>query len=139
MVYFLVYVSSATGQWSKRDVDDVLSWSRPNNDRLGISGMLLFKGGNLMQVLEGEESTVRELYATISADPRHKGIITILDGYHETRQFPGWSMAFRDLDGAAARAVEGYSEFMNTRLSSSEFAADPTLGQKLLTTFKMGR
>jgi FAD-dependent sensor of blue light len=139
VVYFLVYVSSATTLWSQADLDDILATSRRNNDHQNISGMLLYKGGNLMQMLEGEESTVCALYAKIALDQRHRGILKILDGTSEARQFPRWSMAFRDLDGADARALPGYSDFMNTRLAGAEFAADPTLGQKLLTMFKTSR
>lgn len=136
MVYFVVYVSSSPTRWSLRDLDELLAQSRLKNDRLGISGMLLYKGGNWMQALEGAESTVREVFTEIAADPRHKGILMLIDGHQETRQFPGWSMAFRDLDGARASAIPGYSNFMDIELTSSEFAADPTLCQKLLTTFK---
>lgn len=139
MVYFLVYVSSATTLWARPDLDHILAISRTNNDRSAITGMLLYKGGNLMQVLEGDEAPVRALYARIARDPRHRGMLTVLDGTTDARQFSGWSMAFRDLDGADARTMPGYSDFMNIRLVDTEFTADPTLGQKLVTMFKRTR
>ncbi len=51
MIYFLVYVSSATTLFSRSDLEDILVKSNQNNSRLGVSGALLYKGGNLMQVL----------------------------------------------------------------------------------------
>jgi len=136
MLYYLVYASSATGLYSRADLDGILAQSHANNERLGISGALLYKGGNLMQVLEGEQTAVEGLYATISRDPRHSGAIRILEGPQPGRQFPGWSMAFRDLNSPVNPATPGYSEFLNTRLSSSEFAANPSLCQSLLNSFK---
>jgi hypothetical protein len=34
-----------------------------------------------MQVLEGDERTVRALYEKIGVDPRHSGEITLLQGF----------------------------------------------------------
>ncbi len=133
---FLVYVSSATLLFPGEDLRALLATSRKNNAELGGTGMLLYKDGNFMQVLEGEEGAVRALYDKIGADPRHKGEITLRQGFTEERQFPDWSMGFRDLQSPEARAVPGYSEFLNTPLSGREFSGDPTRTQKLLLTFK---
>jgi hypothetical protein len=45
-------------------------------------------------------------------------------------------MGFRDLQSPEARAIPGYSEFLNTPLTAREFSEDPTRAQKLLLTFK---
>lgn len=135
-MFFLVYASSATRPFSESDLSDLLATSRENNARVGITGMLLYKDGNFMQVLEGEERAVRALYGKIGIDPRHKGEITLVRGFAGGRQFPDWSMGFRDLDSPEARAAPGYSEFLNTSLTGREFSADPTRAQRLLLTFK---
>ncbi|MEO8075346.1 MAG: BLUF domain-containing protein [Acidobacteriota bacterium] len=136
MMYFLVYVSSAVRLFSSSELAAILAQSRENNSKLGISGMLLYKGGNLMQVLEGEEAAVRTLYAKIARDPRHTGLLILLDGALSVRQFPDWSMAFRDLNAPEVLSTPGYSEFLNTPLTQAEFSSDPTRCQRLLTTFK---
>jgi hypothetical protein len=136
MLYSLVYVSSAVKLFSSAELVALLEKSRANNTRLGISGLLLYKDGNTMQLLEGERDTVLALYERIAADPRHRGLIRLLEGPIETRQFAEWSMAFHDLSAPEARAVPGYSEFLNTPLTGSEFSANPTRCQKLLATFK---
>ncbi len=97
--------------------------------------MLLYKEGNFMQVLEGEESAVRDTHQKISADPRHRGLITLLQGTTPERQFSEWSMGFRNL-GADTNSPEGYSEFLNVALTSSEFELNPSKAQKLLLMFK---
>jgi len=134
--YFLVYVSSATTLFSDGDLDDLLVTSRENNSRLNISGMLLYKGGNLMQVLEGDEAKVRALYAKITADRRHSGFIVLCDGFQAERQFSDWSMAFRNLNDSELPSTPGYSKFLNTPLTAPEFRADPSVSQQLLATFK---
>jgi Sensors of blue-light using FAD len=136
MIYYLAYVSSTMQPLSRTALVDLLATSRANNARLGITGMLLYKDGNVMQVLEGEPQNVRALYAKIARDPRHTGIVVLLQGTAETRQFPEWSMAYRDLNDADVSQIPGYSEFLNSPLTGAEFAADPTRCQKLLRVFK---
>jgi hypothetical protein len=135
-VFFLVYISSATQPFSVDDLSTLLAVSRKNNAELGITGMLLYKDGNFMQVLEGDERTVRALYEKIGVDPRHSGEITLLQGFVDERQFPDWSMGFRDLNSPEIRATQSYNEFLNTPLTGQEFSGDPSRSQKLLLTFK---
>jgi hypothetical protein len=97
--------------------------------------MLLYKDGNFMQVLEGEERVVRAVHITIAVDPQHRGVTTLLQGSTPGRQFPNWSMGFRDL-GADLDNPEGYSEFMNIPLTAAKFKSEPTKAQELLLTFK---
>lgn len=117
-------------------MSDLLATSRENNAKLGITGMLLYKDGNFMQVFEGEEEAVRALYEKIRADSRRSGVITLQQVLAEERQFPDWSMGFRNLDSPELRTVPGYSEFLNTPLTGGEFSADPSRSQRLLLTFK---
>jgi hypothetical protein len=135
-LFYLVYASSAVRPFSRPDLSDLLATSRENNARLGITGMLLYKDGNFLQALEGEEGAVRALYERIGTDPRHGGEITLLEGHTEERQFPDWSMGFRDLNSPEERDASGYSEFLNAPLTGQEFSDDPTRAQKLLLTFK---
>jgi len=88
-----------------------------------------------MQVLEGDESAVRVMYAKITADDRHQGHMILWDGYESARQFSDWSMAFRNLDRSDSVATPGYSEFLNTPLTDSVFA-NPSVYQRLLSTFR---
>ncbi len=79
-MFFLVYVSSATRPFSGEDLRVLLETCRKNNAELGVTGMLLYKDGNFMQVLEGDERKVRTLYEKISGDARHKDDIVLLQG-----------------------------------------------------------
>ena len=50
----IAYVSSTRELLSAEDIAQILSKSRENNGRRGITGMLLYKGGDVLQVLEGK-------------------------------------------------------------------------------------
>ena len=132
----LVYISSAKGEFSAADLVALLEQSRENNARLGITGMLLYKDGNFMQVLEGPDDVVRQLVKTIAADDRHHGIIQLLEWQIEQRQFPDWTMGFKDLNDPALRENPGYSEFMNQPLDSPMFRTEPSKARKLLEVFR---
>ena len=135
-MFYMIYVSSSTAPLSSDDLMALLEGARKHNASQGITGMLLYKEGNFMQALEGEEGVVRPLFERIQRDPRHSGVVVLLEGELEQRQFPDWSMAFQDLNSAEARSIPGYSEFLNASLVGKEFFADPTRCQKLLLTFK---
>ena len=135
-MYFLIYISIAKTPFSSEELAKSLQRWRSSNTRAEITGMLLYKDGNFMQVIEGEAATVQNLFAKISADPRHHKITTLLEGPAAEREFTDWSMGFTDLDTPQAAGVPGYSEFMNTELTTDAFAVNPTRAQKLLRIFK---
>lgn len=50
-MFSLTYVSSVVEPFSERELGELLPKSRENSRRLDITGMLLYKDGNFMQVL----------------------------------------------------------------------------------------
>ena len=135
-MYSLTYVSSAARPFTAEDLRALLTVSRTNNDRAGVTGMLLYKDGNFMQVLEGDREAVLGIKSKIVADPRHSGFMVLLTTETAQRQFGSWSMAFRDLQGAGNLSLAGYDEFLNTPLTDPRFRQVPTDCQKLLMIFK---
>ena len=135
-MYYTVYVSSATALLSEHELLDLLTTSRRNNRRLGITGMLLYKDGNFMQALEGPREAVERLEETIARDRRHHGMLTLLSGTADRRQFPEWAMGFRHLGGVDAAAVPGFTDFLLQPLTSSTFTEHPTRAHKLLLSFR---
>ena len=135
-IFFLVYVSSAVELMSSEDIRFLLSLCHVNNTKLNITGMLLHRDGNFMQMIEGDEKVVRSLLAKISKDPRHKNIITLIEGTTEERQFPDWTMAFRELNSPEVKALPGFNEFLNTPLTDKLFESKPSSAQRLLLSFK---
>ena len=134
-LFQLIYLSSATSLFSREDLVTLLVHCRANNERNHLTGMLLYKDGNIMQVLEGEQTAIERVFAAISQDPRHKGIIVLSKGEIPQREFGEWSMGFRDLGDPALRRLQGYSEFLNKSLVAEEFVSNPSAAQRLLRLF----
>jgi lipopolysaccharide biosynthesis regulator YciM len=135
-VFSLVYVSSAKQLFSEEELKALLEQSRDNNTRLGLTGLLLYKDGNFMQVLEGPEDAVKRLYNIIQKDPRHHGFLQLLRQQIREREFASWSMGFKNLKDVNLQQIPGYSAFMNEPLNSAGFQADPSRAQKLLGMFR---
>lgn len=95
----LMYVSSAVSPFSNEDLLELLEKARTKNDRLGITGMLLYKNADFMQALEGEEEQVLALADTISKDRRHTDVRVLLKAPAKNRESPDWTMGFRNLNG----------------------------------------
>jgi Sensors of blue-light using FAD len=132
----LVYTSSSVKPFSNEELLDLLTKSRQNNETLRITGMLLYKDGDFMQALEGEQDEVYSLSARIAKDPRHTNFVTLLDGPCSQREFPDWSMGFTNLTDLNPRDVPGYSTFLDSPLRAHVFAENPALCRKLLLLFK---
>jgi hypothetical protein len=132
----LVYVSSAVKPFGTEELTELLVKAREKNSRLGVTGMLLYQDGNFMQALEGEEPAVRQLYATISQDVRHRGTIVLLEEQISKRQFGDWSMGFRNLTDKEVHALPGFSPFMNRSLTADYYRHDPTGCLSLLALFR---
>jgi hypothetical protein len=135
-MFQLLYVSTATKPFNDTDLVVLLKAARQKNARLHINGMLLYKQGKFMQILEGEESAVRKLYAEISQDPRHGELTVILERQCSTSVFKDWSMGFANLRDDLIKTLPGYNHFLNTPLDSTHFVSDPTLSMQFLNIFK---
>lgn len=132
----IAYLSSTLGLLTPADIADILNASREKNGQRGITGMLLYKGGNVIQVLEGEEAQVLPLFATIQKDPRHKGVMKLYQKNVAARDFPEWTMGFHDLSAMDARQLEGFSKILDADFDMQTI--QPSTAAKLLNSFKTG-
>lgn len=77
----------------KAELGALFSKARSNNKTRGICGALLVSEECFVQVLEGDESAVRKLYARITHDPRHDRVTLLDTGSIDERVFARWAMA----------------------------------------------
>lgn len=91
MLTKLVYASRHAGLTSGV-LPDILGKSRTNNERDGITGVLVACEEDFMQLLEGDRTAVAECMMRIMKDERHYNIHILLAGEADTRLFPRWSM-----------------------------------------------
>jgi hypothetical protein len=114
----------------------ILHASYKNNSVNQVTGMLLYKSGNFMQVLEGPEESVLSTFEKIQSDSRHKEIIVISQEEIEERQFADWKMAFVNMDDDLVQKEEAFSDFLKDDLTSDVYRQNPKMAYVMLLSFK---
>ncbi|MGB3776067.1 MAG: BLUF domain-containing protein [Leeuwenhoekiella sp.] len=90
MKFAICYVSTATEKLDRYALEGLMDRSLQNNLKNGFKGILLYSGGNFLQVLEGEKTPLLQLYTKIEQDPRHNGIIQIVGKELEHGSYDGY-------------------------------------------------
>ena len=89
----VIYVSEKTDT-SSDSLTDIYDISQKNNSESGISGCLLIGSNSYLQLLEGPDSAVENLYSKIKMDSRHKKVKKLFEQHIEEKLFSSWSMKF---------------------------------------------
>ena len=110
-VLSIAYVSVAASEVTDEDIEGILVQARSNNQRDSLTGALLYHAGRFVQILEGPDQTVRDRFARISEDPRHRVIQTLREKPIAERQFAQWTMGFRATSPDAAARLVGFEDF----------------------------
>jgi len=132
----LIYVSTSVKLLNDEELLDILKASRENNSSRDVTGLLLYKGGNFMQVLEGPDEVVEALYEMIKTDPRHKDVFVLSREQISNRQFPAWEMAFQNLDNPEVKNEPGYSQFLQDEFIADVYRENPLRAYIMLLTFR---
>jgi hypothetical protein len=133
----IVYFSSARHRFNEIALVDLLRVARRNNERDGITGMLLYHDGNFIQAIEGPPDAVVQTFARIRTNPAHDGVISIGPLPLEERQFPTWTMGFLASTQLPADAQRSINKFLNGRWQSDERIRE-SVAWSLLKTFRQG-
>lgn len=104
----LIYLSAATKLFSNTDLLDILTVSRLKNTSLGITGLLIYHEGSIIQILEGDEMQLNLVFDSIKNDARHKNIIKYGNFNIAEKSFPDWSMGFKQISDDNWKKLEGY-------------------------------
>jgi hypothetical protein len=86
----------------------LLTTSRRTNQSRHLTGLLLYRQGRSLQVLEGPEATVRDRTVIITADPRHTRLRVLVEETTTERQFPDWTMGYETIRPDMSAEVPGY-------------------------------
>jgi len=87
----ICYISDFAKNLDSKIIDDLTKNISKNNNRLGITGVLIVKDNHFFQILEGESQKVEELYKKIIQDSRHNNIIKLLETQIEDRIFDDYN------------------------------------------------
>jgi hypothetical protein len=132
----LIYGSQATQEFDPDALVDLLAQARASNERVGLSGMLLYCSRSFLQVLEGDEAALEETYERIRADGRHTNLRLLLDIEVNQRLFPDWSMGFDHVDDdELAEEVPGYTPATLYPLMNPDLITNGKVAETLLTLY----
>lgn len=97
-VYHLLYVSEAPDSLNYSDLLEILKVARDFNGKNQISGVLIYRDGFFIQLLEGNKTKIDQLMNNIKKDPRNHSLRILIESESPERIFGEWSMAFIDGD-----------------------------------------
>ena len=132
----LLYVSQETAPLEPDQLMALLRGARANNRRRGITGLLAYRDGQFMQILEGEKAEIQRLFATIEADPRHDAVAVIWRSPIEERDFAAWPMAFRHPSDVQLARLPRFQEALEEGFTGAPLRRAPDLARGLLLTLR---
>lgn len=124
-MFRIMYVSHAARAFEKTELAALHAKARANNRRAGITGMLVYKEGWFVQVLEGEEAAVRRLFAIIQRDSRHGEVCLLAEGTVAGREFADWSMGFQYLNDSDLLGLYTHAKPLGKSFAIESFKTNP--------------
>ncbi len=109
MLVRLLYASRAVDN-SPDAIESILHQSRSHNPSAGVTGVLCYGGGIILQALEGGRMAISELYGHIQRDPRHKDVVLLHYEEISERRFAGWTMGEVNMNRINASILLKYAE-----------------------------
>lgn len=132
----IIYCSQATHDFSPEALVSLLETSRRNNERAGLSGMLLYSSQSFLQVLEGESAALQSTYVRIMADDRHTNLRLLKNAEVTAPLFPDWTMGFEHVDDEdLADELDGFVPAMDYPLVNPDLITNGGVAQTLLTLY----
>lgn len=131
----LVYISTPRSALSEADLHDILTVSRRNNSRDGLSGLLLAGDRRLFQVLEGPPQALNNAFNRIKHDPRHFAVVVLWRVPIAERSFPDWAMGYEKddvimRDGSLVEFLDRHSQSIKNRSLLAELQGFARLNSK---------
>jgi hypothetical protein len=128
----IVYASAAAQPFSLDALNELLTKARLRNSVYSVSGMLLYHSGSFLQVLEGPETGVDRIYASILRDARHRDPKILNRATIARREFKDWSMGFIDTS-AWPVGTAGFIDYHRMPLVD-----EPTAARRYINLFHEG-
>ncbi|QLC23847.1 BLUF domain-containing protein [Parasphingopyxis algicola] len=112
-MYRLTYVSTVRPDIGQADFDDILIEARASNFANRVTGLLICDGRFFFQYLEGTEAAVEATFDRIGRDARHFALAVLARGPTGGRRFPGWDMAFENVEGGVSFSEAVFESIAN--------------------------
>lgn len=115
-MYQLTYRSKATPNLKTEDLNQILNEATDMNGIKNITGCLIHYNESFIQILEGKENDVLDIFEKIKQDARHYAVELLWENQYEGRSFSDWNMAFYQPNGNT------HKEYLNNLLLLSQFS-----------------
>lgn len=136
LILQIVYVSTIGKELiHSKEIDTILIKSRANNTRNNISGILLFRNGIFIQLLEGPIEIVDKTYEKIQKDPRHIQVTELARIYGGARIFSSWDMAYKEVDDSCDLKIINEIFSWNSKISQTHKISNQQI-IKMLSSFR---
>lgn len=136
-LFQIIYVSAASPAFDESTLPELLHQARTNNEKLGITGMLLYHEGSFIQVMTGPEEAVMAVYRKVEKDPRHCDPSLLFKGHVEERSFEDWSMGFYQTSARTKTEMPGLNMVLSVGFSGKDGELDRV--RQVLDAFRDGR
>lgn len=93
-IHYVTYVSRMTlkAGITPRTLSDIMTVAQRENSAHQITGFLCFGNGYFFQYIEGEKSSIEQLFGNIERDGRNRDVTLKSKGVIEQRLFQDWQM-----------------------------------------------
>jgi len=119
----LIYRSRLNRTLDPSQLAQLVERASLRNQRLQVTGILLFDGEHFLQVLEGPLASVNDVFERIHHDHRHGNVVELLRDYAPRRRFGNRGMMLFDLrviqPATALRAILRFGT-LNYQLASND-------------------
>lgn len=112
MLYEILYSSISVVKFDAQAIKDLLRQCFDNNEKNGITGCMIYKKREFIQVVEGEKEQVLQLFEKIKKDTRHTKIKIIWEGETAKRSFDKWLMGFYNFDELNKTEILGFADIL---------------------------
>jgi hypothetical protein len=82
---------------TSEDINKLVLNANDHNSKNDLAGVLLFRGGIFLQLIEGDEKKLNELFEKIKTDSRHSNLVEIFNIPCKIRVFENWSMGYHEI------------------------------------------
>jgi hypothetical protein len=123
MIYTICYISNKTETTDKASLEKIFATTQANNKHKSVTGILLFHEQSFLQVLEGDKTTLQELFLNIKKDSRHENIFVILDKKNERRIFDNYKSGFSIVKSKSD--IKNLKDYLN--LSKSDLTTSKSI------------
>lgn len=106
----VLYVSKAQRYKAHAQLKTLVPRARAVNQKLDITGLLMFDGHHYAQLLEGPPKAIDAVMARIALDPRHSRLQVLSDDRRKDRSYVGFPLTYlyeERLRGLVTKLVDG--------------------------------